>query len=175
METISKPDRVQIIFIGRRNTGKSSLMNIFFGREISNVSAEPGTTTSTVCKAMELLPYGPVILVDTEGIDVEDALEDRKISQTLESISSADVAVVLLDARYCLSNEEVELFFYLDKISIPYVIAVNKIEYGVNPELLNDLSNLKLVHYEISCKENVGIDELKLRVMRKLPRAHFQQ
>jgi [FeFe] hydrogenase H-cluster maturation GTPase HydF len=170
MNSVPKSERTHIVFIGRRNTGKSSLVNSFFGQDISIVSDVPGTTTDPVSKAMELLPYGPVVLVDTAGIDDEGDLGEKRISRTIKSISSADLAVVLLDARYKIRNEEVELFFYLDKISVPYVVVVNKIEFGVNPELLRDLENLNLVHYEVSCKENVGIEELRKKVMRKLPR-----
>jgi [FeFe] hydrogenase H-cluster maturation GTPase HydF len=170
MNTTPNAERTHIVFIGRRNTGKSSLVNVFFGQEVSIVSEIPGTTTDPVSKAMELLPYGPVVLVDTAGIDDVGELGKKRINRTIKSISSADFAVVVLDARYPLTNEEVELFFHLSKLSLPYVVAVNKIEYGVNPELLRDLENLNLVHYEISCKENVGLEELRRRVIRKLPR-----
>lgn len=166
---VPKTEKAHIIFIGRKNTGKSSLVNAFFGQNISDVSEIPGTTTTAVFRAMELLPYGPVVLVDTAGIDNADDFGKKRISKTIISISSADFAVVILDARVPLTPQEVELFFYLDKISIPYVVAVNKIEFGVNPKLLVDLKNLKLMHFEISCKEKVGIDELKKKVIRMLP------
>lgn len=164
-----KSEKTRIVFIGRKNSGKSSLINAFFGRKIFDVSEIPGTTTGDASKAMELLPYGPVVLVDTAGIDDSDDIAGKQ-SGIIKSISSADFAVVLLDARECLTNGEVELFFYLDKISLPYIIAVNKIEFGVNPILLTELKNLKLVHFEISCKENVGLNELKKQVTRMLPK-----
>jgi [FeFe] hydrogenase H-cluster maturation GTPase HydF len=170
MNTTPNAERTHIVFIGRRNTGKSSLVNAFFGQDVSIVSETPGTTTDPVRKAMELLPYGPVVLVDTAGIDDIGELGEKRINRTIRSISSADFAVVVLDARYSLTNEEVELFFYLDKISIPYVIVINKIELGVNPDLLAELKNLKLLHFEISCKEHVGVDELRLKIIRMLPR-----
>jgi [FeFe] hydrogenase H-cluster maturation GTPase HydF len=170
MNTVPKSERTHIVFIGRRNTGKSSLVNLFFGQDVSIVSDTPGTTTDPVSKAMELLPYGPVVLVDTAGIDDIGDLGEKRINRTIKSISSADFAVVILDGRYCLTNEEVELFFYLEKISLSYIIVVNKIELGVNPDLLSELKNLKLLHFEISCKENVGIDELRRKVIRLLPR-----
>lgn len=162
-------EKTRIVFIGRRNSGKSSLINAFFGHPVFDVSDTPGTTTDTASKAMELLPYGPVVLIDTAGIDDSDDIIVKR-SGVLKSVSSADLAVVLLDARECLTNEEVELFFYLDKISLPYIIAVNKIEFGVNPRLLAELKNLNLVHYEISCKENAGLVELKKQVTRMLPK-----
>jgi [FeFe] hydrogenase H-cluster maturation GTPase HydF len=169
MHTAPKSQRPHIVFIGRRNTGKSSLVNRFFGQDVSIVSDTPGTTTDPVSKAMELLPYGPVVLVDTAGIDDIGDLGEKRINRTIKSISSADFALVVLDGRYSLTNEEVELFFYLEKIALPYVIVTNKIEMGVNPDLLTELKNLKLLHFEISCKENVGIDELRKKVIRMLP------
>jgi [FeFe] hydrogenase H-cluster maturation GTPase HydF len=170
MHTTPKSERTHIVFIGRRNSGKSSLVNAFFGQEVSIVSEVPGTTTDPVSKAMELLPYGPVVLVDTAGIDDIGELGEKRINRTIKSISSADFAVVVLDGRNSLTNEEVELFFYLDKIGLSYIIVVNKIELGVNPLLLNELKGLKLLHFEISCKEKVGIDELRKKVIRMLPR-----
>jgi small GTP-binding protein len=115
MNTVPKSERTHIVFIGRRNTGKSSLVNLFFGQDVSIVSDTPGTTTDPVSKAMELLPYGPVVLVDTAGIDDIGDLGEKRINRTIKSISSADFAVVILDGRYCLTNEEVELFFILKR------------------------------------------------------------
>lgn len=159
----------QIVFVGRRNVGKSSLVNIFLGQDLSIVSETPGTTTDPVRKSMELLPYGPVLLTDTAGIDDYGELGQKRISKTIKSISGADFAVVVLDATQTLSTEEYELLNYLDKISVPFVIAANKIEMGINPELLEEIKLLNAIHYEISCKLGVGIDSLKRKVIRMLP------
>ncbi len=159
----------QIVFVGRRNAGKSSLVNAFLGQDISIVSKVPGTTTDPVKKSMELLPYGPVMLIDTAGIDDFGELGHKRISRTIRAISGADFAVVVIDATKTLSTEEYELLNYLDKISIPFVIAANKIEMGINPELLEEIKLLHAIHYEISCKLGVGIDSLKRKVIRMLP------
>src|SRR5574338_1565987 len=111
----------QIVFIGRRNVGKSSLVNVFLGQDLSIVSEIPGTTTDPVRKSMELLPYGPVLLTDTAGIDDFGELGQKRISKTIKAISGADFAVVVIDATKTLSTEEYELLNYLDKISVPFV------------------------------------------------------
>ena len=159
----------QIVFVGRRNVGKSSLVNVFLGQELNIVSNIPGTTTDPIGKAMELPPYGPVLLTDTAGIDDYGELDQNRISKTIKSISGADFAVVVIDATQTLSTEEYELLNYLDKISVPFVIAANKIELGINSELLAEIRQLNAVHYEISCKLGVGVENLKRKVIRMLP------
>ncbi|MGE5436577.1 MAG: GTPase, partial [Syntrophothermus sp.] len=156
---VPNSERKHIAFIGKRNVGKSSLINALTGQDISIVSQTPGTTTDPVKKAIELLPYGPVVLVDTAGIDDVGELGQQRITKTFKIISSIDLAIVVLDARERLSTEEIELFIYLDSIKVPYILAVNKIELGVNPLLLEDIKDFNTVHYEISVKEKVGIDE----------------
>ncbi len=168
--TMVKSERKHIAVIGRRNVGKSSLVNAFLGQDLCIVSEVAGTTTDPVQKAIELLPYGPIVLVDTAGIDDEGELGEKRMSKTIKMIASADFAIVVLDAREKISQKEWELFDYLLKINLPFVIAVNKIEYGVNPVLLSELKFINRTHFEISCGENVGIDSLKLELIRVLPR-----
>jgi [FeFe] hydrogenase H-cluster maturation GTPase HydF len=162
-------EKKQIAFVGRRNTGKSSLVNAFLGQNLSIVSNIPGTTTDPVKKPVELLPYGSVLLIDTGGIDDCGEFGQKRISGTIKAISRADFAVVVLDATCPLTIEEYELLNYLDKISVPFVIAANKIELGINPVLLNEIKLLNAVHFEISCKIGVGIESLKRKVIRMLP------
>ncbi len=162
-------EKKQIVFIGRRNVGKSSLVNTFLGQDLSIVSEIPGTTTDPVRKSMDLLPYGPVLLIDTAGIDDYGELGQKRISKTIKAISGADFAIVVLDATCRLSTEEYEILNYLDKISVPFVIAANKIELGINPDLLVEIKLLNAFHFEISCKLGVGIEPLKRKVIRMLP------
>jgi len=164
-----KSEKQHIAIIGRRNVGKSSLVNAFIGQDLCIVSEVAGTTTDPVQKAMELLPYGPIVITDTAGIDDEGELGEKRISKTIKTIASSDFAIVVLDARERISNKEWELFSYLTKINLPFIIAVNKIEFGVSPILLTELKFLKATHFEISCAENVGIDVLKSKVIRLLP------
>ncbi len=173
MNTIPNSERKHIAFVGRRNVGKSSLVNAFIGQELSIVSDTPGTTTDPVKKAMELLPYGPVVLIDTGGIDDTGELGEKRINKTLNILASADFVILVLNATKLITIEEEELIIYLRKIDTPFLVAVNKIEYGVNPILLEELEALSIIHFEISCAENVGIDVLKERLIRMLPQEHI--
>lgn len=169
MNKVADSNRPHISVVGRRNVGKSSLVNALLGQDLSIVSDVAGTTTDPVKKALELLPYGPVVLVDTAGIDDEGELGRQRISKTIKILSSSDFALVVVDARETLQSKELELFAYLDKLQINYVVAVNKIEFGVNPDLLDELKELRITHFEVSCKEKAGIDELKRKMIRLLP------
>ena len=163
--------RPHIAVVGRRNVGKSLLVNSLLGQNLSAVSEVAGTTMNPISKSFELLPYGPVVIVDTAGIDDEGELGKQKISETIKILSASDFALVVIDARQTLQNKELELIAYLDKIQINYIIAVNKIEFGINPELLDELKELRLTHFEVSCKEKAGIEELKRKIIRLLPEA----
>jgi len=169
LNKVADSNRPHISVVGRRNVGKSSLVNALLGQDLSIVSDVAGTTTDPVKKALELLPYGPVVLVDTAGIDDEGELGRQRISKTIKILSSSDFALVVVDARETLQSKELELFAYLDKLQINYVVAVNKIEFGVNPDLLDELKELRITHFEVSCKEKAGIDELKRKMIRLLP------
>ncbi|MCJ7552515.1 MAG: [FeFe] hydrogenase H-cluster maturation GTPase HydF [Ignavibacteriaceae bacterium] len=161
--------RPQIAIVGTRNVGKSRFVNQLVGKKISAVSEIAGTTTNPIKNPLELLPYGPVLIVDTAGIEEEGELGSGRITQTIKTISSADFVLLLVDARNQLSSKERELVAYLDKIDVGYIIVVNKIELGVNPELLDELKELREIHFEVSCKENVGFEELKRKMIRMLP------
>ncbi|MDP2364146.1 MAG: [FeFe] hydrogenase H-cluster maturation GTPase HydF [Ignavibacteria bacterium] len=169
MNKVADSNRPHIAIVGRRNVGKSSLVNALLGQDLSIVSEVAGTTTDPVKKAFELLPYGPVVLVDTAGIDDEGELGQKRISKTIKILSSSDFALVVVDAREKLKSKELELFAYLDKLSINYIVAVNKIEFGINPELLIELKELRIIHFEVSCKEKAGIGDLKRKMIRLLP------
>lgn len=161
--------RPHIAIVGRRNVGKSLLVNSLLNQNVTVVSDIAGTTTVIIKTKYELLPYGPVVIVDTAGIDDEGELGKNRITETIKILSSSDFALVVLDARETLQSKELELFAYLDKLQINYIVAVNKIEFGVNPVLLDELKELRMTHFEVSCKEKAGIEELKRRIIRLLP------
>ncbi|HQF41890.1 MAG TPA: [FeFe] hydrogenase H-cluster maturation GTPase HydF [Ignavibacteriaceae bacterium] len=161
--------RPHIAIVGRRNVGKSLLINSLLKQNVSKVSEVAGTTVDPLRTKFELLPYGPVVIVDTAGIDDEGELGRQRITETIKILSSSDFALVVLDARDTLHSKELELFSYLDRIQINYIVVVNKIEFGVNPVLLKELKELRLTHFEVSCKEKAGLDELKRRMIRMLP------
>lgn len=159
LSKIPVSERTHIAFAGKDHVGKSSLMNAFAGEELSKVSETEANTSGPVRIFAELQPFGPVVFIESAGLG-----EDKNF----QSLASADFAIVVLDATVRLNSEEKKLFSYLDKIKVPYLIAANKIENGVNPELLGELKKLKKTHFEISCKEKAGIVELKSKLTRIL-------
>jgi len=162
--------RPHIAVVGKRNVGKSRFVNTLIGREVSAVSEIAGTTIDPIKNPLELLPYGPVLIVDTAGIDDEGELGSGRITQTIKTIASADLVILIIDSRTRLSSKERELIAYLDKIEVTYLLLVNKIEFGVNEKLLEELKELRSTHFEVSCKEEVGFEELKRKIIRMLPR-----
>ena len=119
-------DRVHIGFFGRRNAGKSSIVNAVTGQELSVVSDTKGTTTDPVSKAMELLPMGPVTIIDTPGFDDEGALGEKRVQRTRQVLNRTDVAVLVVDGRAGLLDCDRQLIELFRQKSIPYVVAWNK-------------------------------------------------
>jgi small GTP-binding protein len=160
----------RIVFIGKKSVGKSSLINAFLEKDACGVDKGTQAASEIVEYPAELHPSGSVILVDAGNIDDQTVIKQKRIDNALNKISSADFVIVVLDAREKLSQEEKNIFSHLKNSAIPFVVAVNKIEYGINSELVNGLRALNILHFEISCKESVGIDALKARITRLLPR-----
>lgn len=165
-----KYDKKRVVFVGKKNVGKSSLINALSGHELCLVSDSAGTTTSQVNNQMDLFSYGPIVLIDTAGIDYAENPKEKSLNNTIKAITNADFAVILLDARDRLLPEELKLLKFIRKISLPFILVINKIEYGVNPLLLTEIKWLNTIHFEISCAENVGIENLKKKLIRMLPR-----
>ena len=119
-------ERVRIGFFGVRNAGKSSLVNAVCGQQVALVSDVAGTTTDPVRKAMELLPLGPVDIVDTPGIDDVGELGARRVERTRETLRSCDVAVLVTDATRALVAAERALIFLFEELGLPFVVVRNK-------------------------------------------------
>ena len=119
-------NRLHIVFLGRTNTGKSSLLNALTNQDLAVVSAISGTTTDPVKKSMELLPLGPVVLIDTPGLDDTGELGSKRIEKTKEALRQADMAIVVADAQTGLAEAEKAVIEELKKKSIPYLVAYNK-------------------------------------------------
>ena len=119
-------DRVHIGFFGRRNAGKSSVVNAVTGQEVALVSAVRGTTTDPVSKAMELLPMGPVMIIDTPGFDDEGALGTERVRRTKQVLNRTDVAVLVVDATAGLTDCDRELTDIFREKDIPFLVAYNK-------------------------------------------------
>lgn len=120
-----KANRKHIVFYGKRNAGKSSIMNSLIGQDISLVSDVKGTTTDVVSKAVELLPIGPLVFVDTGGIDDEGSLGILRVEKTKKTLESADFALYIVDMEE-IDDFEIELEDEFIKRDIPYIIVVNK-------------------------------------------------
>lgn len=150
-------ERVHIGFFGRRNAGKSSVVNAVTGQDLAVVSDTRGTTTDPVSKAMELLPLGPVVIVDTPGIDDEGALGELRVRKTKQVLNKTDVAILVVDSTLGCSEAENELIQIFEEKKIKYLIVYNKCD------LLSDEKRLELEKEVclVSATEKIGIYELK--------------
>ena len=150
-------ERTHIAFFGRRNAGKSSLVNRFTSQELSIVSDVAGTTTDPVRKTMELLPLGPVVIIDTPGIDDEGQLGSQRIERSLRVIDETDIAILVVDAGAGLGDDEKSLIDAFTKRKIPYLVVFNKSDLDVAiPDVENSMS--------VSALKGEGIEELKEKV-----------
>ena len=155
-------ERVHIGFLGRRNAGKSSVVNAVTGQELAVVSDVRGTTTDPVSKAMELLPMGPVLIIDTPGIDDEGALGELRVRKTKQVLNKTDVAVLVIDCTVGRTEAEDALIRIFEEKKINYVLVYNKCDLlpeGPVPELE---ANACLV----SATEKIGIEALKETIGR---------
>ncbi len=121
-------ERIHIGFFGKRNAGKSSLVNAVTGQDLAVVSDVAGTTTDPVRKAMELLPLGPVVMIDTPGLDDEGSLGELRVKKTEAILKEVNIAVVVADVAFGLQAEEEDLIERLEDLKIPYIIAMNKVD-----------------------------------------------
>ncbi|MBR5582245.1 MAG: 50S ribosome-binding GTPase, partial [Phascolarctobacterium sp.] len=132
-------ERIHIGIFGKRNAGKSSLINAITTQKIAIVSEFKGTTTDPVFKAMELLPLGPVMIIDTPGIDDEGELGELRVKRAYDILNKVNIAILVIDSTIGVSIEDVTLLKHIKEKKIPVIIAFNKCE------LLNDneMNNLK--------------------------------
>ena len=119
-------ERVHIGFFGKRNAGKSSVMNAVTGQDLAVVSEVKGTTTDPVYKSMELLPLGPVVMMDTPGIDDEGGLGGLRVKKSYQVLNKTDAAVLVIDGAAGASAEDAALLDRIRKKNIPYTVALNK-------------------------------------------------
>ena len=148
-------ERIHIAFFGLRNAGKSSVVNTITNQELSVVSDVKGTTTDPVKKAMELLPIGPVVIIDTAGIDDEGDLGELRVKKTINILNKTDIAILIVDATKGLQQEDLKLIEDFKKRNIPYIIAFNKCD------LTTEQQSPEQNEIYISAKENININELK--------------
>ncbi len=128
-------ERIHISFFGRRNAGKSSIVNAITGQQLSVVSAVKGTTTDPVKRAMELLPLGPVVIIDTPGLDDEGELGTLRVNKARQVLDKTDIAVLVVDKTEGISSLEEELVKELEERRIPYLLVFNKIDLPFGGEV----------------------------------------
>ena len=151
-------DRVHIGFFGRRNAGKSSIVNAVTNQDLAVVSDVKGTTTDPVYKAMELLPMGPVMIIDTPGFDDEGALGELRVKKTRQVLNKTDVAVLVVDATVGKTAADEELIRLFEEKEINYIVALNKCD------LAGAISPLSDREMPVSAVEKLHIEELKERI-----------
>jgi len=155
LNDITSGERLHIGFFGLRNAGKSSLVNAVTGQKLSVVSDQKGTTTDPVKKAMELLPLGPVVIIDTPGIDDEGELGELRVEKAKEALSSTDIAVLVCDATVGLTDWDNKLINMFDERKTPYITVYNK------ADLLKSIPANNNNSIYASAKNGTGIDEIK--------------
>lgn len=151
-------ERVHIGFFGRRNAGKSSVVNAVTGQELAVVSDTKGTTTDPVKKAMELLPIGPVMIIDTPGFDDVGALGEQRVKKTKQILNRTDVAVLVIDAVEGMQQCDRELQNIFEEKQIPYLLVYNKMD------LLEQIPEEKQREIYVSALKKERIEELKERI-----------
>lgn len=166
MNTTPVSSRVHIGIFGRRNVGKSSLVNALTNQELAVVSEVPGTTTDPVYKTMELLPLGPVVMIDTAGLDDEGELGNLRIEKTYDVLRKTDIAIVVIDAADGVTGFERNLFNQLNDKKISAIGVINKVDIKevTEEERKRFQEDLKVPVVSISSKEKKGIEELKNRI-----------
>ena len=134
LQNTPSSERVHIGFFGCRNAGKSSLVNAVTGQELAVVSSVPGTTTDPVQKAMELLPLGPVVIIDTPGFDDLGMLGEKRVQKTRQTLAKTDIAVLVADGIRGLSGSDLELVSLFQEKKLPWLLIWNKADLTASPE-----------------------------------------
>lgn len=176
MQSTPRANRPHIAVFGRRNVGKSSLINKLTNQELALVSDIAGTTTDPVYKSMEMLPLGPVVFIDTAGIDDQGKLGELRVKKTMEVIRKTDIAVLVIDYKQGVGKFEKNLFGKLEANNIPIVSVINKSDQIENREDINNKnlnSSIKNMTGDeplyISSKTGLGINKLRQLIFEKAP------
>lgn len=163
-----KANRLHISIFGKRNAGKSSLINALTNQSLSLVSNTPGTTTDPVSKSMELLPLGPVVIIDTAGLDDSGDLGTLRVEKTKEVMLKTDLAVLVFSAEETNIENQKEWLKDLKEKNIPTIGVINKIDLGIsNLKLLENEFNIPFV--EVSSKEKINIGKFKELLIENAP------
>jgi len=174
MQSTPRANRPHIAVFGRRNVGKSSLINALTNQDLALVSEVAGTTADPVYKSMELLPLGPVVMIDTAGIDDTGKLGELRVKKTMEIIRKTDLAIVLLNAGQEIGKFEAEIIDKIKGNKTPFLLVLNKEdllkdkgEYEILVNSIKEKYNVDLL--SVSALKNTGIDKLRRVIADKVP------
>ncbi|MCB4291235.1 [FeFe] hydrogenase H-cluster maturation GTPase HydF [Clostridioides difficile] len=164
--------RVHIGLFGKRNAGKSSIINAITNQSAAIVSDIAGTTTDPVFRPMEILPIGPCVLIDTAGLDDVGKLGELRISKSLDVLEKTDIALLVVDCQIGISQEDLSLIEKFNDKNIPHILILNKIDTIKNQsEILNLAKNkVKCPVVSVSSTDKIGIENLKNEIIRVLPK-----
>lgn len=160
-------NRTHIAIYGDRNAGKSSLLNAIVGQDVSLVSSVKGTTTDPVHKTMELIPFGPVVFIDTAGLDDTGDLGSLRVNRSKKILQKTDFAIYVMDALAINESSYKDIVHSFKKYNIPYLTVINKVD-TLSSDKFNDLKKLFPKAHFISAKENISILELKTALIESL-------
>ena len=162
-------ERVHISFFGKRNAGKSSVINAVTGQDLAIVSSVMGTTTDPVSKSMELLPLGPVVVIDTPGIDDEGELGALRVRKSYQVLNKTDIAILVVDSTTGKGEEEFALLHKFHEKHIPYLVVYNKIDLLSVEEIKNLAMSVRAGEVLASAADGMNIQELKEKIATLKP------
>ena len=162
-------ERVHISFFGKRNAGKSSVINAVTGQDLAIVSSVRGTTTDPVYKTMELLPLGPVMIIDTPGIDDEGELGALRVRKSYQVLNKTDIAILVVDSTTDKGEEELALIHRFHKKGIPYLVVYNKIDLLSGEEIKDLAMSVRPGEVLVSAADGMNIQELKEKIATLKP------
>ena len=168
LSNITSSERTHISFFGCRNAGKSSLVNAVTNQQLSVVSDIKGTTTDPVKKAMEILPIGPVVIIDTAGLDDNGKLGELRIEKSMQILNKTDIAVLVIDSTIGVQEKDENLIKEFKKRKLPYIVVYNKSDLTTDNNKTNLLTNSsnktnnkEELQLYVSANTGEGINELR--------------
>ena len=161
MNGTPRSERLHIAIFGRRNVGKSSLINALTNQNLALVADVPGTTTDPVLKSMEILPLGPVVVIDTAGFDDYGDLGNKRVEKTYDVLEKTDLAILVIDAKSGIRKEDIEFIDVVKSKDIGIVCVINKVDECDNVDISKIADRLKIPTVATSARNRMGIEELK--------------
>jgi [FeFe] hydrogenase H-cluster maturation GTPase HydF len=172
MQATPRSNRLHIALLGRRNAGKSSLLNAITNQNLAVVSSVPGTTTDPVYKSMELLPFGPVVLIDTPGMDDEGELGAKRVAMAKKALRQADMAIIVYDVSLGVSDWERQLAQAVQAQGLPGLLVGNKVDLTAKTPAV---TGLDLPELGVSALTKQGIDQLKAKLVELAPQSFWEE